>query len=130
MNTFEAYQNTALVLEANEQGKGQRPDVTFVTAGPRKHLLTKVLEGNMTPDEKKFTMHGERPWKPFREPLHCAHADEKLTAFVELELAIRASVHKIKSAHCAQPAFLFLPWKGWVTGVQVSKSPAPFNFSR
>ena len=51
-NTFEAYQNTALVLKANEQGKGERPDATIATAGLRKVLLTKIL-GNMTPDEKK-----------------------------------------------------------------------------
>jgi hypothetical protein len=52
-NTFEAYQNTALVLKANEQGKGERPDATIATAGLRKVLLTKILQGNMTPDEKK-----------------------------------------------------------------------------
>jgi hypothetical protein len=52
-NTFEAYQNTALVLKANEQGKGERPDAIIATAGLRKVLLTKILQGNMTPDEKK-----------------------------------------------------------------------------
>jgi hypothetical protein len=52
VNTFDAYQDVALVLKANEQGKGERPDATFVAAGLRKHLLTKVLEGNMTPEEK------------------------------------------------------------------------------
>ena len=51
-NTFDAYQNVALVLKANEQGKGERPDATFVAAGLRKHLLTRILEGNMTPEEK------------------------------------------------------------------------------
>jgi len=51
-NTFEAYQNVALVLKANEQGKGERPDATFAAAGIRKGMLTKVLEGNMTPNEK------------------------------------------------------------------------------
>jgi hypothetical protein len=40
-------------MKANEQGKGERPDATFVAAGLRKHLLTKILEGNMTPEEKK-----------------------------------------------------------------------------
>jgi len=48
-NTFDAYQN---VLKANEQGKGGRPDATFAAAGIRKHLLTRILEGNMTPEEK------------------------------------------------------------------------------
>jgi hypothetical protein len=51
-NTFDAYQNVALVLKANEQGKGGRPDATFAAAGIRKHLLTRILEGNMTPEEK------------------------------------------------------------------------------
>src|SRR5206468_2451702 len=51
-NTFEAYQNVALVLKANEQGKGERPDATFAAAGIRKGMLTKVLEGNMTPNEQ------------------------------------------------------------------------------
>jgi hypothetical protein len=41
-------------MTANEQGRGQRPDATIATAGVRKVLLTKILEGNMTPDEKKF----------------------------------------------------------------------------
>ena len=59
-NTFEAYQNTALVLKANEQGKGERPDATIATAGLRKVLLTKILQGNMTPDEKKCMMRGGR----------------------------------------------------------------------
>ena len=52
VNTFEAYQNVAIVLKANEQGKGERPDATFGAAGLRKYLLTKILEGNMTPEEK------------------------------------------------------------------------------
>jgi hypothetical protein len=42
-----------LVLKANEQGKGERPDAIIATAGLRKVLLTKILQGNMTPDEKK-----------------------------------------------------------------------------
>ncbi len=52
-NTFEAYQQLALAMLANEQGKGERPDATFAAAGIRKDLATKLLEGNMTPDEKK-----------------------------------------------------------------------------
>jgi hypothetical protein len=51
-NTFEAYQQLALAMKANEQGKGERPDATFVAAGIRKGMLTKVLEGNMTPNER------------------------------------------------------------------------------
>jgi len=51
-NTFEAYQQLALAMKANEQGKGERPGATFVAAGIRKGMLTKVLEGNMTPNEK------------------------------------------------------------------------------
>jgi hypothetical protein len=52
-NTFEAYQQLALAMLANEQGKGERPDATLAAAGIRKGLATKLLEGNMTPDEKK-----------------------------------------------------------------------------
>jgi hypothetical protein len=52
-NTFEPYQNVALVLKANEQGKGERPHATIGAAGIRKVLLTKILQGNMTPEEKK-----------------------------------------------------------------------------
>ena len=48
-NTFEAYQQVAVAMK----DKGQRPDATFVAAGLRKHLLTKILEGGMTPEEKK-----------------------------------------------------------------------------
>jgi len=51
-NTFEAYQQLALAMKANEQAKGERPDATFVAAGIRKGMLTKVLEGNMTPNER------------------------------------------------------------------------------
>ena len=51
-NTFEAYQQLALAMKANEQGKGERPDATFAAAGIRKGMLTKVLEGNMTPNER------------------------------------------------------------------------------
>jgi hypothetical protein len=50
-NTFEAYQQLALAMKANERGKGERPDATFAAAGIRKGLLTKILQGNMTPEE-------------------------------------------------------------------------------
>jgi hypothetical protein len=66
-NTFDACQNVALVLKANEQGKGGRPDATFAAAGIRKHLLTRILEGNMTPEEKTVYTHGERVWKSIRD---------------------------------------------------------------
>jgi hypothetical protein len=52
-NTFEAYQQLALAMKTNEQGKGEGPDAIFVAAGLRKHLLTRILEGSMTPEEKK-----------------------------------------------------------------------------
>ena len=32
VNTFEAYQNTAVAMKANEQGKGERPDALIVAA--------------------------------------------------------------------------------------------------
>ncbi len=51
-NTFEAYQQLAVAMKAYEQGKGERPDAPFVAAGIRKGMLTKVLEGNMTPNER------------------------------------------------------------------------------
>lgn len=54
VNSFEAYQSAAVALKANEQGKGERPDATVAVAGLRKHLLTKILQGNMTPEEKKL----------------------------------------------------------------------------
>src|SRR6266480_1924450 len=56
VNTFEAYQNAAAVMKANEQGKGngERPIALIATAQLRKHLLTKILEGSMTPEEKTF----------------------------------------------------------------------------
>jgi hypothetical protein len=49
-----SYQNVALVLKANEQGRGQRPDATIGAAGVRKVMLTKILQGNMTPEEKNL----------------------------------------------------------------------------
>jgi hypothetical protein len=51
-NTFEAYQQTAIAMTANERGKGERPDALIGAAGVRKGLLMKVLEGNMTPSEQ------------------------------------------------------------------------------
>jgi hypothetical protein len=51
MNTFLAYQNAGVVMKANT---GERPDATIATARFRKHLLTKILEGNMTAEDKEF----------------------------------------------------------------------------
>ena len=53
-NTFEAYQQLAVAMKAYEQGRGQRPDATIGAAGVRKGMLTKVLQGNMTPEEKNL----------------------------------------------------------------------------
>ena len=53
-NTFEAYQQLALAMKANEQGKGERPDATFAAAGIRKGMLMKILQGNMTPAERNL----------------------------------------------------------------------------
>jgi hypothetical protein len=53
-NTFEAYQQAAVAMVGHEQGKGQRPDATIVAAGIRKGLLMKVLDGNMTANEKRL----------------------------------------------------------------------------
>lgn len=53
-NTFEAYQQTAVAMAANEQGKGQRSDALIGAAGVRKGMLTKVIEGTMTPNEKNL----------------------------------------------------------------------------
>jgi len=53
-NTFGAYQQAAVAMVAHEQGKGQRPDATIGAAGVRKGLLMKVLEGNMTANEKQL----------------------------------------------------------------------------
>ena len=53
-NTFEAYQQTAVAMVANEQGRGQRPDALIGAAGVRKGMLMKVLEGNMTPNERNL----------------------------------------------------------------------------
>ena len=53
VNTFEAYQQTAVAMKGYEQGRGERPDALVAAAGIRKGLLTKILEGNMTPAEKE-----------------------------------------------------------------------------
>jgi hypothetical protein len=50
--SFEAYQQAAVGMTARERGKSERPDAIIVAAGLRKHLLTKILEGDMTPEEK------------------------------------------------------------------------------
>ena len=47
-NTFEAYQQVAVAMK----GKGERPDALIAAAGIRKGLLTKIPQGNMTPEEK------------------------------------------------------------------------------
>ena len=52
-NTFDAYQQTAIAMTAYERGRGERPIAMFRTAELRKFLLTKILEGTMTPEEKK-----------------------------------------------------------------------------
>ena len=52
VNAFDAYPRTAIAMKANEQGKSERPDALIGAAGVRKHLLTRILEGNMTPEEK------------------------------------------------------------------------------
>ena len=53
VNTLEAYQQVASEMKANDQGKGERPDATLAVAELRKHLLKKILEGNMTSAEKE-----------------------------------------------------------------------------
>ncbi len=53
-NTFEAYQQTAVAMKVYEQGRSQRPDALIGAAGVRKGMLTKVLEGNMTPNERNL----------------------------------------------------------------------------
>ena len=53
VNTFLLYQNAAVVMKANDKGGGERPDALVAAAGIRKGLLTKILEGNMTPAEKE-----------------------------------------------------------------------------
>ena len=53
-NSFEAYQQTAVAMKVYEQGRSQRPDALIGAAGVRKGMLMKILEGNMTPDEKNL----------------------------------------------------------------------------
>ena len=52
-NTFEAYQQAAVAMIRHERGRGQRPDATIAAAELRKHLLRRVLQGVMTPEEEK-----------------------------------------------------------------------------
>ena len=52
VNTFEAYQQTAVAMKPHEQGRVERPDALIAAAGIRKGLLTKILDGNLTPAEK------------------------------------------------------------------------------
>jgi len=54
VNAFDAYQQTAIAMKANEQARGQRSYVTVTIATARlcKHLLRRILEGNLTPEEK------------------------------------------------------------------------------
>ena len=54
VNAFDAYQQTAIAMKSNEQGMGQRSyvRVTIATARLCKHLLRRILEGNLTPEEK------------------------------------------------------------------------------
>ena len=40
-------------MTAYERGRRERPIAMFRTAELRKFLLTKILEGTMTPEEKK-----------------------------------------------------------------------------
>jgi hypothetical protein len=54
VNTFEAYQQTAVAMKAYEQGRSQRPDALIGAAGVRKVMLMKILQGNMTPDERNL----------------------------------------------------------------------------
>src|SRR6266513_3630604 len=53
-NTFEGYQQTAIAMVAKEQGRNARPDISISVARVRKGLLMKVLEGNMTPNERSL----------------------------------------------------------------------------
>jgi hypothetical protein len=52
-NTFGAYQQAAVAMIGHERGRGQRPDATIAVAELRKHLLRRVLQGDMTPEEEK-----------------------------------------------------------------------------
>jgi len=52
-NTFEVYQQAVVARIGHERGRGQRPDATIAVAELRKHLLRRVLQGDMTPEEEK-----------------------------------------------------------------------------
>lgn len=53
VNTFEGYQKVAFEMRRKEQGSGTESlDALIAVAGVRKVLLTKILEGHMTPSEK------------------------------------------------------------------------------
>jgi hypothetical protein len=55
VNTIEAYQKTAYAMKRKEQAlSSESLDALIVVAGVRKVLLTKILEGHMTPDEKNL----------------------------------------------------------------------------
>jgi len=54
VNASEAYQNAAVAIRGNERGNAlERPDATMAVAQIRKRLLIGILQGNMTPEEKK-----------------------------------------------------------------------------
>lgn len=53
VNTIQAYQKTAYAMRRKEQGlSSESSDALIAVAGVRKVLLTKILEGHMTPEEK------------------------------------------------------------------------------
>src|ERR1700694_26267 len=53
VNTFEGYQSVALAMARKEQGlRTESPNVLLSVAQLRKHLLSKILEGDMTQEEK------------------------------------------------------------------------------
>ena len=54
-------------MKAYQSRRGQRPDAMFAAAGLRKDLLMRILEGNMTPEEKRCITRGERRRKRIRD---------------------------------------------------------------
>ena len=55
VNTFEGYQKVAFGMRRKEQGASSESlDALIAAAGVRKVLLTKILNGYMTPDEKNL----------------------------------------------------------------------------
>ena len=54
VNSFEAYQQTPFAMKAYEQGRGERPNALIGAAGVRKGMLTKILQGYMTAEEKNL----------------------------------------------------------------------------